>query len=317
VSGVDGETSARIARLEGALSALAEEVTRLRDVAEIHAVLASYGPAVDSDSADLAGDIWTEDGVYDIDGWELTGRAAIREMLASEVHQPYVRSGSSHLVSTPVVHVDGDTATAVSFMSLISRTGDGDYRIGRQTANLWDLRRTPAGWRVRRRTNRLLDGSTPARDLLRAGFLDTHRTSGAYAPSSREGVRDQVALFESSGGVEGATMHGLPVVVLSTHGRRSGQVRKSPVMRVEHDGEYAVVASLGGRPDNPAWFDNLVTHPLVGLQDAGVRRPYRARVLEGAEREVWWARAVEAFPTYAEYQERTTRRIPVVLLTAV
>ncbi|TDC95014.1 nitroreductase family deazaflavin-dependent oxidoreductase [Saccharopolyspora aridisoli] len=141
--------------------------------------------------------------------------------------------------------------------------------------------------------------------------------TGEYEPSPTEFVRDQVEEYESSGGTEGTTMHGFPVVVLTTKGAKSGKIRKAPVMRVEHDGCYAVVASLGGAPQNPVWYHNIRANPRVELQDGPERRDYEARELSGEERELWWDRAVAAFPNYAEYQTKTERTIPVVLLEPV
>lgn len=141
--------------------------------------------------------------------------------------------------------------------------------------------------------------------------------TGEYEPSPTEFVRDQVETYESSGGTEGTTMHGLPVVVLTTKGAKSGKIRKAPVMRVEHDGRYAVVASLGGAPQNPVWYNNIRANPTVELQDGPERKDYEARELSGEERELWWDRAVAAFPNYAEYQTKTERTIPVVLLEPV
>ena len=106
----------------------------------------------------------------------------------------------------------------------------------------------------------------------------------------------------------------MPVVVLTTLGRRTGKVRKTPLMRVEHEGAYAVVASLGGAPQHPVWYHNVVAHPQVGLQDGPERHEYVAREVDGAERELWWERAVAAYPPYADYQEKTSRRIPVLVL---
>ncbi len=125
---------------------------------------------------------------------------------------------------------------------------------------------------------------------------------------------EQVALFERTGGTEGNTMQGKPIVVVATIGAKSGTVRKVPVMRVEHDGSYAVVASKGGAPQHPAWYHNLVAHPHVQLQDGPTTRDYVAHESSGAEREEWWVRAVQAWPDYAQYQERTDRVIPVFVL---
>ena len=138
--------------------------------------------------------------------------------------------------------------------------------------------------------------------------------SGEYQPSPEQWVRDQVALYEGSGGTEGTTLRGVPVVVLTSLGAKSGKIRKNPLMRVEHQGEYAVVASQGGAPKNPTWYHNLIAHPLVELQDGGVRQDMTARELEGAERDLWWSRAVEVWPDYATYQTKTSRIIPVFVL---
>ena len=135
-----------------------------------------------------------------------------------------------------------------------------------------------------------------------------------YAPSRQKWVRDQVALYEHSGGTQGVTLRGMPVVILTTVGARSGKLRKAPLMRVEHDGTYAAVASLGGAPTNPVWYANLMAHPGVELQDGPQKWGVVAREVHGDERTLWWDRAVAAYPDYAEYQRRTTREIPVVLL---
>jgi deazaflavin-dependent oxidoreductase (nitroreductase family) len=138
--------------------------------------------------------------------------------------------------------------------------------------------------------------------------------SGEYQPSPEQWVRDQVELYERSGGTEGTTMRDVPVVVLTSLGAKSGKIRKNPLMRVEHQGKYAVVASQGGAPKNPTWYHNLVAHPQVELQDGTVRQDMTARVVEGAERELWWSRSVEVWPDYAEYQTKTDRVIPVFVL---
>ncbi|MGW3735538.1 nitroreductase family deazaflavin-dependent oxidoreductase [Streptomyces sp. NPDC005148] len=137
---------------------------------------------------------------------------------------------------------------------------------------------------------------------------------GEYEPSPEQWVRDQVELFESSGGTEGTTMRGMPVIVLTTRGAKSGKIRKTPLMRVEHDGAYAVVASLGGAPRHPVWYHNITADPRVELQDGPVRQDMNAREVTGDEKRVWWERAVEAFPDYADYQEKTDRQIPVLVL---
>lgn len=139
---------------------------------------------------------------------------------------------------------------------------------------------------------------------------------GEYEPSASERSREQVERYESSGGTEGTTMRGYPVIILTTRGAKTGKVRKTPLMRVEHEGDYAVVASLGGAPRNPVWYHNLVAHPdEVELQDGPSRWDMTAREVHGAERDEWWARAVAAYPDYADYQTRTDRTIPVFVLT--
>jgi deazaflavin-dependent oxidoreductase (nitroreductase family) len=138
--------------------------------------------------------------------------------------------------------------------------------------------------------------------------------TGEYEPAADAWTRDHVALIESSGGTEGTTMRGMPVVVVTMLGARSGKVRKVVVMRVEHEGTYAVVASLGGAPRNPVWYHNMLAHPQVELQDGPARGDYAVREVTGTERDVWWERAVAAYPEYADYQTRTDRVIPVLVL---
>ncbi|MCG0284131.1 nitroreductase family deazaflavin-dependent oxidoreductase [Streptomyces sp. PSAA01] len=137
---------------------------------------------------------------------------------------------------------------------------------------------------------------------------------GEYEPSPEKFVRDQVELFESSGGTEGTTMRGMPVVVLTTRGAKSGKIRKTPLMRVEHNGTYAIVASLGGSPKHPVWYFNVLGDPRVELQDGPVRQDMTAREVTGEEKALWWERAVEAYPDYADYQKKTDRQIPVFVL---
>ena len=141
--------------------------------------------------------------------------------------------------------------------------------------------------------------------------------TGEYEPNAMEWVRKQVELYESSGGTEGTTIVGRPVVVLTMLGAKSGKLRKIPLMRVEHDGRYAAVASMGGQPQHPVWYFNLLANPLLELQDGPVKRDYRARLVEGEEKALWWQRAVEAYPEYAAYQEKTDREIPVFVLDPV
>jgi deazaflavin-dependent oxidoreductase (nitroreductase family) len=137
---------------------------------------------------------------------------------------------------------------------------------------------------------------------------------GEYAPSPSDWARKQAETYEASGGTEATTLRGLPVVVLTTVGARTGKLRKTPLMRVEHDGTYAVVASRGGAPKHPVWYHNLKAHSEVELQDGPVKQDLRAREVTGEERAIWWARAVEAFPDYADYQTKTDRQIPVFVL---
>lgn len=139
---------------------------------------------------------------------------------------------------------------------------------------------------------------------------------GEYVPSSSQWVRDQVAAFEASDGREQNVLPGTdyPIVVITSVGARSGKLRKNPVMRVERDGRYTAIASKGGAPEHPEWYHNLVAHPEVDLQDGATTQTYRARVLDGAERQQWWQHAVDTWPTYASYQEKTDREIPVFLL---
>ncbi|MEV5011597.1 MULTISPECIES: nitroreductase family deazaflavin-dependent oxidoreductase [unclassified Streptomyces] len=139
---------------------------------------------------------------------------------------------------------------------------------------------------------------------------------GEYEPSPTQWVREQVELYEGSGGTKGTTLldTGLPVILLTTVGARSGRIRKTPLMRVEHEGQYAVVASQGGAPKHPFWYFNLRADPRVELQDGPVKQDMTAREVTGAEKARWWERAVAAFPPYAEYQEETSREIPVFVL---
>jgi len=137
---------------------------------------------------------------------------------------------------------------------------------------------------------------------------------GEYEASPWSFAADHVERIESSGGTEGATIRDLPVIVLTHRGRHTGKIRKSPLMRVEHDGRYTAVGSLGGAPKNPVWVYNLRANPDVTVRDGTAVYDMRARELEGAERDEWWKRAVEAYPDYADYQARTERLIPVFLL---
>lgn len=137
-----------------------------------------------------------------------------------------------------------------------------------------------------------------------------------YEPSPVRWVREQVELYESSDGTQGATLWdtGLPVVILTTRGVRTGSIRKIPLMRVEHEGRYAAVASNGGFPRHPVWYRNVKADPHVELQDGSTRQAMTAREITGAEKAEWWRRAVAAYPPYTEYQEKTDRVIPVFVL---
>jgi len=137
---------------------------------------------------------------------------------------------------------------------------------------------------------------------------------GEYEPSPDQRAREQVEAYERSGGTEGNTLYDLPVIILTSVGARSGRLRKTPLMRVEHDGTYAVVASQGGAPKHPVWYHNLRNHPHVELQDGAEPRDMTAREVVGEEKDLWWQRAVEAYPPYADYQKRTDRQIPVFVL---
>ncbi|WP_347755718.1 nitroreductase family deazaflavin-dependent oxidoreductase [Agrococcus sp. ProA11] len=137
---------------------------------------------------------------------------------------------------------------------------------------------------------------------------------GEYAPSTSEWARKQAEQFEASNGAEANTMRGMPIILLTSVGAKSGKLRKTALMRVEHEGDYAVVASMGGAPKHPVWYYNLKAHPHVELQDLGERHDYIAREVSGAERDAWWERSVAAYPPYADYQESTDRLIPVFVL---
>ena len=141
--------------------------------------------------------------------------------------------------------------------------------------------------------------------------------SGEYEPSTSDWARENAEKYMESGGTEGTELKGRPVILLTTVGAKSGKIRKTPLMRVEHGGEYAVVASLGGAPKHPVWYFNIKKNPRVELQDGTVTKEYDSREVLGDEKAVWWERAVEAWPDYAEYQTKTDRQIPVFVLTPV
>jgi deazaflavin-dependent oxidoreductase (nitroreductase family) len=138
--------------------------------------------------------------------------------------------------------------------------------------------------------------------------------AGEYIPSTMQWVRDQVEQYERTSGREGGTLRetGIPVIIVSMRGVASGSVRKIALMRVEHDGEYALVASYGGAPEHPAWYHNLVAHPTeVTVQDGPEPFFVHVRLVDGEEYDTWWARSVAVFAPYAQYKEKTSRRIPL------
>lgn len=143
------------------------------------------------------------------------------------------------------------------------------------------------------------------------------RFQGEYAPSPLDWSREQADTYMKSGGTEGTQLQGKPVILLTTVGAKTGKLRKTPLMRVEHDGQYAIVASLGGAPKNPVWYHNVVKNPRVELQDGTVTGDYDAREVFGDEKAIWWQRAVAVWPDYASYQTKTDRQIPVFVLTPV
>jgi len=138
--------------------------------------------------------------------------------------------------------------------------------------------------------------------------------SGEYEPSPSDWARKQAERYEATNGEKGGELQGRPVIVLTSVGAKTGKIRKTPLMRVEHEGTYAVVASLGGAPEHPVWYHNLVANPHVELQDRATKRDYTAREVSGDEKAVWWERAVATWPDYATYQKKTERQIPVFVL---
>lgn len=140
---------------------------------------------------------------------------------------------------------------------------------------------------------------------------------GEYEPSTSDWARKQAEAFEASNGQENGALRGMAIILVTSVGAKSGKLRKTPLMRVEHDGEYAAVASLGGAPKNPVWYHNLKANPYVELQDGSIKRDYIAREVFGDEKAIWWERSVAAFPDYANYQAKTARQIPVFVLTPI
>ncbi len=151
----------------------------------------------------------------------------------------------------------------------------------------------------------------------RLATLENMPLTGEYEPSTSDWARENAELYMASGGTEGTDLKGKPVILLTTIGVKSGKLRKTPLMRVEHDGEYAVVASLGGAPKHPVWYHNIKKHPRVELQDGTSSADYEAREVFGEEKAAWWQRAVEVWPDYADYQRKTDREIPVFVLTPI
>ncbi|WP_293308995.1 nitroreductase family deazaflavin-dependent oxidoreductase [Mycolicibacterium sp.] len=141
--------------------------------------------------------------------------------------------------------------------------------------------------------------------------------NGEYEPGTLDWARENAELYMASGGTQGTDLRGMPVILLTTIGAKTGKLRKTPLMRVEHNGEYAIVASLGGAPKNPVWYYNVSKNPHVELQDGTATGDFRAREVFGDEKATWWERAVAAYPDYADYQRKTDREIPVFVLTPI
>jgi F420H(2)-dependent quinone reductase len=141
--------------------------------------------------------------------------------------------------------------------------------------------------------------------------------TGEYEPGTSAWSRKQAELYEATNGQKGGELRGMPVIVVTSVGAKTGKLRKTALMRVEHDGVYAVVASLGGAPKHPVWYYNLKKNPHVELQDGSTKRDYMAREVSGDEKRIWWDRAVEAYPDYANYQKKTERPIPVFVLEPI
>ena len=155
------------------------------------------------------------------------------------------------------------------------------------------------------------------RDRVRSRTICDMPLSGEYGPSTAGWARKQAERFEATDGSEAADLRGRPIIVLTSVGAKTGLLRKTALMRVEHDGTYAVVASLGGAPKHPVWYYNLQGNPHAELQDGPTKRDYLAREVTGDEKALWWRRAVEVWPDYAKYQTKTTREIPVFVLEPI
>ena len=138
--------------------------------------------------------------------------------------------------------------------------------------------------------------------------------TGEYQPSQNDRTRKQVELYEATNGVKGGTLAGKPVIILTFKGAKSGKIRKTPLMRIEHNGIYAVVASNAGAPTHPFWYNNIVANPIVELQDGAVKQDLRVREVFGEEKNEWWKRADAAYPEFPAYRARAGREIPVLVL---
>ena len=151
--------------------------------------------------------------------------------------------------------------------------------------------------------------------FVRVAYDAAMPIDGEYEPSALDWVREQITEYEASGGQRANTLRetGIPIIVVTMRGHRSGKVRKIALMRVEHDGAYALVASYGGRPANPGWYNNLVASPAVTIQDGPEPHEFVVSEVTDDERQTWFDRAVAVFPTYAEYQAKTDRVIPVLV----
>lgn len=158
----------------------------------------------------------------------------------------------------------------------------------------------------------------PGAASRRAGQVDQGTAlTGDYEPSALGWVREHVEQIVRTGTTDGVTINGLPTVLMTYRGAKTRKVRKTPLMRVEHEGRYAAVASQGGAPTNPQWYASLVAEPVIELQDGAATRGYRAREVFGDEKAIWWRRAVDACPDYAGYQRKTDRQIPLFVLEPV
>jgi F420H(2)-dependent quinone reductase len=151
--------------------------------------------------------------------------------------------------------------------------------------------------------------------IATGGFTMT--TQGKYVPSPSDRVKDQVALYEATEGAEGGTLDGKPIIVLTTIGAITGNIRKTPLMRIEHNGKYAVVASYAGGPHNPLWYHNVLANPVVEVQDGAVHHKVRAREVFGAEKDEWWQHADAAYSEFPHYRAVAGREIPVLVLEPV